>query len=86
MCLYGIIKQHMKNLFKRKKTYYIRLTINQNLKIHFKNKREYIKSLETCNINNANIIVRYLIAKFEFIKKSINMLNILEIEKLVKEF
>jgi integrase len=76
----------MKNLFKRKKTYYIRLTINQNLKIHFKNKREYIKSLETCNINNANMIARYLIAKFEFIKKSINMLSILEIEKLVKEF
>ena len=76
----------MRRIFKRNKTYYIRLTISKDLKVHFGYRKEYIKSLETCNINNANIIASYLIAKFNFIKKSINMLSNLEIESLVKEF
>lgn len=79
-------QKNMRKIFKRNKTYYIRLSICKNLKIYFKNKREYIKSLDTCNINNANIIASYLAAKFNFIKKSINMLSSLEIENLVKEF
>jgi fructose-1-phosphate kinase PfkB-like protein len=33
----------MKNLYKRNKTYYIRLSINENLKIFFNNKTTYIK-------------------------------------------
>lgn len=76
----------MKNVFKRNKTYYLRLRINSNLKLYFNNKVEYIKSLQTNNINNAKIISKYLIIKFENIKKSIHMLSFKEIDNLVKEF
>lgn len=76
----------MKNVFKRNKTYYLRLRINSNLKLYFNNKVEYIKSLQTNNINNAKIISKYLIIKFENIKKSVNMLSFKEIDNLVKEF
>ena len=54
----------MTNIFKRNKTYYIRLSINDDLKIYFENKREYIKSLITHNINNAKLITKYLLSKF----------------------
>lgn len=58
----------MRRIFKRNKTYYIRLTISKDLKIHFEYRKGYIKSLKTFNINNANIIANYVIAKFNFIK------------------
>ena len=54
--MYGILKNTMTNLFKRNKTYYIRLSLNDNLKIYFGNKTEYVKSLNTNNINNARLI------------------------------
>ena len=56
----------MTNLFKRNKTYYIRLSLNDNLKIYFGNKTEYIKSLNTnkpdgwylpSNVNDVAIIL-----------------------------
>ena len=68
--MYCISKNNtMTNLFKRNKTCYIRLSLlNDNLKIYFGNKTEYIKSLNTNNINNARLIAKYLISKFNYIK------------------
>lgn len=76
----------MTNLFKRNKTYYIRLSLNDNLKIYFGNKTEYIKSLNTNNINNARLIAKYLISKFNYIKRSFNMLDAKEIKDYIDEF
>ena len=76
----------MQNLYKRHKTYYIRLSINQDLQIYFNNKNEYIRSLQTHNINNAKIILKYLLAKFNYIKRSIKMMNAQEIKKYIEEF
>lgn len=76
----------MTNLFKRNKTYYIRLSINDNLKMYFGNKKEYVKSLNTHNINNARIIAKYLISKFNYIKRSFNMLDAKEIKHYIDEF
>ena len=76
----------MTNLFKRNKTYYIRLSLNDNLKIYFGNKTEYVKSLNTNNINNARLIAKYLISKFNYIKRSFNMLDAKEIKDYIDEF
>lgn len=76
----------MTNLFKRNKTYYIRLSLNDNLKIYFGNKTEYVKSLNTNNINNARLITKYLISKFNYIKRSFNMLDAKEIKHYIDEF
>lgn len=76
----------MTNLFKRNKTYYIRLSLNDNLKIYFGNKTEYVKSLNTNNINNARLIAKYLISKFNYIKRSFNMLEAKEIKDYIDEF
>lgn len=76
----------MTNLFKRNKTYYIRLSLNDNLKIYFGNKTEYIKSLNTNNINNARLIAKYLISKFNYIKRSFNMFSAKEIKHYIDEF
>lgn len=76
----------MTNLFKRNKTYYIRLSLNDNLKIYFGNKTEYVKSLNTNNINNARLIAKYLISKFNYIKRSFNMLDTKEIKHYIDEF
>ena len=76
----------MTNLFKRNKTYYIRLSLNDNLKIYFGNKTEYIKSLNTNNINNARLIAKYLISKFNYIKRSFKMFNAKEIKHYIDEF
>ncbi len=76
----------MTNLFKRNKTYYIRLSLNDNLKIYFANKREYIKSLNTKNINDAKIIEKYLISKFNYIKRSFKMFSTQEIKEYIDEF
>mgnify|MGYP003522700384 CR=1 FL=1 len=76
----------MTNLFKRNKTYYIRLSLNDNLKIYFGNKTEYVKSLNTNNINNARLIAKYLISKFNYIKRSFNMLDAKEIKQYIDEF
>ena len=76
----------MTNLFKRNKTYYIRLSINDDLKIYFGNKREYIKSLKTNNINNAKLITRYLISKFNYLKKAFKMFTTEEIKDYIEEF
>ena len=76
----------MTNLFKRNKTYYIRLSLNDNLKIYFGNKTEYVKSLNTNNINNARLIAKYLISKFNYIKRSFNMFSAKEIKHYIDEF
>ena len=76
----------MTNLFKRNKTYYIRLSLNDNLKIYFGNKTEYVKSLNTNNINNARLITKYLISKFNYIKRSFNMFSAKEIKHYIDEF
>ena len=76
----------MTNLFKRNKTYYIRLSLNDNLKIYFGNKTEYVKSLNTNNINNARLIAKYLISKINYIKRSFNMLDAKEIKHYIDEF
>ena len=76
----------MTNLFKRNKTYYIRLSLNDNLKIYFGNKTEYIKSLNTNNINDARLIAKYLISKFNYIKRSFKMFNAKEIKHYIDEF
>ena len=41
---------------------------NDNLKIYFGNKTEYVKSFNTNNINNARLITKYLISKFIYMK------------------
>ena len=76
----------MQNLYKRNNTYYIRLSINQDLQIYFNNKSKYIRSLQTCNINNAKIILKYLLAKFNHIKRSIKMMTVQEIKQYIDEF
>lgn len=76
----------MTNLFKRNKTYYIRLSVNQDLQIYFDNKQTYIRSLQTHNINNAKIIVKYLLAKFNYIKRSIKMFTTQEIKEYIDKF
>lgn len=76
----------MTNLFKRNKTYYIRLSLNDNLKIYFGNKIEYVKSLNTNNINDARLIAKYLISKFNYIKRSFNMFSAKEIKQYIDEF
>ncbi|MEA2019075.1 MAG: tyrosine-type recombinase/integrase, partial [Campylobacterota bacterium] len=76
----------MTNLFKRNKTYYIRLSINDNLKIYFNNKPTYIRSLQTHNVNNAKVICRYLVAQFNYIKKSTSMFTTKEIKDYIDEF
>ncbi len=57
----------MTNLFKRNKTYYIRVNINKELLIYFDNQTSYIKSLKTNNKKDATIISKYLLAKFNYI-------------------
>ena len=85
--MYGISKNNtMTNLFKRNKTYYIRISLNDNLKIYFGNKIEYVKSLNTNNINDARLIAKYLISKFNYIKRSFNMLDAKEIKHYIDEF
>lgn len=86
--MYGISKNNtMTNLFKRNKTCYIRLSLlNDNLKIYFGNKTEYIKSLNTNNINNARLIAKYLISKFNYIKRSFKMFSAKEIKQYISEF
>ncbi|MAD40995.1 MAG: hypothetical protein CL623_01200 [Arcobacter sp.] len=76
----------MTNLFKRNNTYYIRLAINDDLEIYFGYKREYIKSLKTNNINNAKVIARYLISKFNYLKRSFKMFTTKEIKEYIEEF
>jgi integrase len=76
----------MTNLFKRNKTYYIRLSLNDNLKIYFGNKTEYVKSLNTNNINDARLIAKYLISKFNYIKRSFKMFSEKEIKHYIDEF
>jgi len=76
----------MTNLLKRNNTYYIRLSINLDLQIYFNNKKEYIRSLQTHNINNAKIILKYLLAKFNHIKRSIKMMTTQEIKQYIDEF
>lgn len=76
----------MTNIFKRNKTYYIRLSINDDLKIYFGNKREYIKSLKTHNINNAKLITKYLLSKFNYIKRAFKMFTTQEIKEYIEEF
>lgn len=76
----------MINLFKRNKTYYIRISLNDNLKIYFGNKIEYVKSLNTNNINDASLIAKYLISKFNYIKRSFNMFSAKEIKQYIDEF
>ena len=76
----------MQNLFKRNKTYYIRLSIDSNLQIYFNNSNLYIKSLKTKNKKNATIISKYLVAKFNYIKRSIMILSAKDISKYIDEF
>jgi hypothetical protein len=64
----------MTNLFKRNKTYYIRLSLNDNLKIYFGNK------------NDARFIAKYLISKFNYITRSFNMFSAKEIKHYIDEF
>ena len=76
----------MTNLFKRNKTYYIRVSINQELLIYFENQTSYIKSLKTNNIKDATIISKYLLAKFNYIKSSTMILSTKQIKDYIDEF
>ncbi len=76
----------MKNLFIRNRTYYIRLFINQNMQQYFKNQRLYTKSLGVKNLNDATIISKYLVSKFNYIKKSIMLLTKEEIQQYSNDF
>ena len=72
---YGNIKSIVSNVL-----------FNDNLKIYFGNKTEYVKSLNTNNINNARLIAKYLISKFNYIKRSFNMFSAKEIKHYIDEF
>jgi hypothetical protein len=76
----------MRHIFKRNKTYYIRLCIANKLQIHFEHKRLYVRSLGVQNKNDATIISRFLISQFNYIKKSIMLLNIQQIEQYINDF
>ena len=76
----------MQNLFRRNKTFYIRLSIDSNLQRYFNNSPYYIKSLKTKNKKNATIISKYLVAKFNYIKRSVMILSAKEISSYVEEF
>lgn len=77
---------YMQNLFKRNKTFYIRLSIDLKLQLYFNNNSPYIKSLQTKNKKNATIISKYLIAKFNYIKRSTMILSANEISTYIDEF
>ena len=75
----------MQNVFKRNNIYYIRLSIPQNIQIYF-NTYSYIRSLKTKNKKYATIISRYLIAKLNYIKRSVMILSKKEINTYIEEF
>jgi len=75
----------MQNIFKRNNIYYIRLSIPQNIQIYF-NTYSYIKSLKTKNKKYATIISKYLIAKLNYIKRSVMILSNKEIHRYIEEF
>ena len=76
----------MQNLFKRNKTFYIRLSLTKELQPYFDDNGSYIKSLRTKNKKNATIISKYLIAKLNYIKRSTMMLSAKEISIYIDEF
>lgn len=76
----------MQNLFRRNRTFYIRLAISQELQPYFNSNSSYIRSLQTKNKKNATIIAKYLIAKFNYIKRSYMMLPNKEISGYIYEF
>ncbi|WP_151944348.1 tyrosine-type recombinase/integrase [Aliarcobacter butzleri] len=76
----------MKNIYKRNKIYYYRCTIPKNLRFYFQDKKEYVKSLNVKNINNAKIITRYLNKKLNLIKEVFKMATHKEILELIEEF
>ena len=75
----------MKNLFKRNKTYYIRLKIPTLLQIYF-DSNIYIKSLKTNNRKNAIIILNSLMSKLNYIKNNMQELTHNHIKALISEF
>ncbi len=75
----------MQNIFKRNNIYYIRLSIPQNIQIYF-NTYSYIRSLKTKNKKYATIISKYLIAKLNYIKRSVMILSSKEIHTYIEEF
>lgn len=76
----------MKNLLRRNRTYYIRLFISPNMQQYFKNRRLYTKSLGVKNLNDATIISKYLVSKFNYIKKSMMLLTQNEIQQYSNDF
>ena len=76
----------MRNLYKRNRTYYIRLNINNDLLEYFNNQKLYIKSLGITNKLDATIIVKYLVSQFNFIKKNIMLLKTEEVKNIINDF
>ncbi len=75
----------MQNIFKRNNIYYIRLSIPQYIQVYF-NTHSYIRSLKTKNKKYATIISKYLIAKLNYIKRSVMILSNKEIHRYIEEF
>lgn len=75
----------MKNLFKRNRTYYIRIKVPTLLHIYF-NSNLYIKSLKTNNRKNAMIILNSLMSKLNYIKNNMQELTHNHIKALISEF
>ena len=76
----------MQHLLQRGQTYYIRLSINNNLQKYFDDKQFYIKSLGVKNKKDATIISKYLIAKYNYIQKSTMLLTTIQIDQYIQEF
>lgn len=77
----------MKNIYLRNNTFYYRKSIPQNLKIFFKNKTLYIRTLSTKSKTLALKYAKLLNQKFQAIKEVYSMsFDINIIQKLVEEF
>ena len=76
----------MKNLFKRKKTYYYRIVISQEFKIYFNNLDLYVRSLKTTNKNEAILITKFLTSKLNFIKRQKMLLTKEQLNSIIEDF
>ncbi len=76
----------MKNLFKRRKTYYYRLFLPKQLKKYFNNLDLYVKSLKTTNKNEAILLTKFLTSKFNYIKRQIMLLSIEQLNSIIEDF